>query len=142
MKNKILYIIIMDCISFTFSSLLIAAFSLIPHFIMEIDKWTLFSLFIVTSLISILITLIFSLSIDSWLLEHFMFLFIIFAVVYIMGGGIFHWFSWNIMNIIKVAIICLIVSLITETIIYFDDYLTAKKINKIIEGMNNENYRD
>lgn len=141
MKQKLIQMILIDCISYTVLSLIMFLLSSMS-LVMTASHFVYFSLFIVTTLISLLITLTSSIEIESFLIEQIVILMEILLVVYGVGGGIFHWFPFEMFYIIEAGIISLIVGFVTGLVVYINDKMIAAKINQKLEILQNEHHRN
>lgn len=140
MKQKIIFFLLCDCISYTILSFVMFILSFFPSLVMSGSHQVYMSFFIVTTFIAFLITLTSCFEFSSFWQECFTLLIEIFLVVYGIGGGIFHWFEWKWVYLIEVAFICAIVFFITYILIYYHEQYIARKINQKIEDENHENY--
>lgn len=140
MKQKLISFLLCDCISYTVLSGIMFLLSFFPSAVMIGSHQVYFSFFIVTTLISLLITITTYFEFQFFWLECLMILGEIFMVVYGIGGGVFHWFEWKWIYIIEVALICMMVFVVTYIVIYYHDQYLAQKINQKIEEWNHENH--
>lgn len=141
MEHKFMDIIFIDCISYTILSIIISILAFIPSLAMPINHITCLSLFLVTTLISILIVMTSNIDIESFWVENILYIIEVCIIVYSIGGGIFHWFPLELYYLIEAGMICIIVYITTSVIIYWYFHLLAKKINRKIEEHSHENYR-
>lgn len=142
MKNKLIQMVLIDCISYTVLSLIMSSLSITTNLIMNITQFDNLSLFIVTSIISIFVTLTSFIKIESYFIENLVIIVEVFLVVYGVGGGIFHWFPFQLFYIIEAGFIALIVFFITRIVIEMNYRMIALKINQKLEVLQNEYDRD
>ncbi|MDE6953133.1 MAG: hypothetical protein K2P09_04915 [Erysipelotrichales bacterium] len=146
MKNKLIQMVLIDCISYTVLSLIMSSLALTTNFVFQtntnITQFDNLSLFIVTSIISIFITLTSFIKIESYFIENLVIIVEVFLVVYGVGGGIFHWFPFQLFYIIEAGFIALIVFFITRIVIEMNYRMIALKINQKLEVLQNEYDRD
>ena len=142
MKQKIMNIILISCISYTILSLTLTLISYLPNITIQSQYTVDLSLFVITTLVTVLTTITSQIKTESFLLENILYILDMFVLVYGVGGGIFKWFSWQWPSILLVAVICMIIYLFTYLIIYFNNKITAIKINKKLEEYHHEHSKD
>lgn len=142
MKSKLIQMVLIDCVSYTVLSLIMSSLSFATNLVMNATHFVYLSLFIVTSIISIFITLTSFIKIESYFIENLVILVEVFLVVYGVGGGIFHWFPFQLFYIIEAGFIALIVFFVTRTVMEMNYRMIATKINQKLEVLQHEYDRD
>lgn len=140
MKEKLFNIVLIDCVSYTVLSLLMTIKTCFFQTTINADSQLYLSLLAVTTIIAILIVLSAQIKIDSFLWENILFISTVLLVVLVFGGGIFHWFTWELQDIMEVVLISLMVYGCTWLVVYLNDCLIARKINQKLAEVKNEKY--
>ena len=131
--TKIKECVLIDCISFTTISLIISSLACFSDMTMPITPVAYLQLFVCTTLISIAIYFTYKIQIESQIINDIITLLEIAAVVFGVGGGIFKWFDWKLQYVIEVAVILVIVFIVTNGIMIWQNNEIAKSINKKIK---------
>lgn len=142
MKSKLIQMVLIDCVSYTVLSLIMSSLSFATNLVMNATHFAYLSLFIVTSIISIFITLTSFIEIESYFIENLVIIAEVFLVVYGVGGGMFQWFPFQLFYIIEVGFIALIVCFVTRTVMEMNYRMIATKINQKLEVLQHEYDRD
>jgi hypothetical protein len=130
-KKSIKTYILTDCISFTFSVIIIAVIGLMQDVMMSIDNVVLLQLFTCTTLIAILMYFTESIPVESQLAATFIHFVDTALVILGVGGGIFKWFPWKAVYVGEVVAILTVVFIMTTLIITWQNYHLANSINEI-----------
>lgn len=133
MKKIIIEGLLVQCIAYTILSVIISLLALIPELMMEITALSNLSLFICPTVISIAMVWTSHLNIASeWLEKGLMFIEVN-LIVYVLGGGVFHWFPWSIYYVLEVFVIILVVFICVWLIMYELHAELARNINQKIK---------
>ena len=133
--------VLIDCISFTVVTVLLAALSLLGTPNMSISLRELLELFFCTTLIAVLMYFTSKLPLESFVIATAVDFADVAAVILGVGGLVFHWFPWRWQYVLQVVLILTAVFLITWAVMIYQSRDTAKKINQIImEREKNEPY--
>lgn len=133
--------ILIDCISFTVVTVLLATLSLAGTPTMSISLRELLELFFCTTLIATLMYFTSKLPLDSFVIATVVDFADVAVVILGVGGLVFHWFPWHWQYVLQVVLILTAVFLITWAVMIYQSRDTAKKINRILmEREKNEPY--
>lgn len=136
-SKKLDELILVDCVSYTVVSLILAFLSFFD-LVMGLNPRVLFQLFAVTTLICFLMYLTSFLPIESPWAEMLVSLADVGVVVLGVGGGIFRWFPWQAKHIWMVSGVFVIVYFITYGIILLQNKIASDQINRILQKKRRE----
>ncbi|WP_102048731.1 DUF3021 family protein [Pygmaiobacter massiliensis] len=136
-SKKLDELILVDCVSYTVVSLILAFLSFFD-LVMGLNPRVLFQLFAVTTLICFLMYLTSFLPIESPWAEMLVSLADVGVVVLGVGGGIFRWFPWQAKYIWMVSGVFVIVYFITYGIILLQNKIASDQINRILQEKRRE----
>ncbi|MBS7525965.1 DUF3021 family protein [Fusibacter paucivorans] len=137
-KKSIKTYILTDCISFTFSAMILSIIGLMQDVMMSIDNVVLLQLFTCTTLIAVLMYFTESIPVESQLAAIFINFIDTSLVILAVGGGVFKWFPWEAIYVGEVVAILTVVFIITTLIITWQNYHLANSINEIIKERQHE----
>lgn len=127
--------ILIDCISFTAATMLVSLLSIFSEQQSMLDYYKYnIQMFVCTTLISVLIYFSSKIKIESQIICEAISLIIVGSVIIGIGGGIFKWFNFNLKKeLIQVIVVFIMVYLITNFIMLWQNNELSKKINKKIK---------
>lgn len=123
-----------NCISFTVVAVILSVLAYIPDMTMEITHVTYLQLFGCTTLIAFLMYFTSKIQVESQIVASLISIFNIAIVVFGVGGGIFRWFPWELKYIAEVAIILILVFIVTNYMMIWQNNELAKSINEKIKA--------
>ena len=128
--------LLIDCVSFTVSIVLVALLSLL--FSEEIyTAKSILQNFVCTSLISVLIYFSSRLPIESEILSSLITLLDVAAVMLFLGMGIFRWFPWEIRSLLLFIGVFVTVFFVTYAVMLLENKISSDRINQAIREKKN-----
>lgn len=132
MKKSVKDCVFLNCAGYTAAAVICSILCYIPGKLMNADYRFYLELFVCSTLICTLLYYISRLPIESVAFTNLISIFVDFAVIVGVGGGVFHWFSWKAETIILAAAIIVAVFAITTWAVIERDRELARKINEKI----------
>ena len=129
---KITECILIDCVSYTVVSVILALLSM-PGKVMALEYRTMLELFFCTTLICAIMYGIGKLPLQSTLLEAFLQLLDVAVVILGVGGGLFHWFPWKGEAIWIVVCVFVATYFVTYGVMLLQNKVASDKINLILK---------
>lgn len=132
MRLKIKDCVMIDCVSFTFVSVLLSILNVSPKLMGDVNNIFILQLFFSTSLISIGMYFISKICKDSKLLFELLNFIYVVAVILFFGGIVFKWFPLSVIYAGEIIFICALAFGVTNAVMLWQDKTTERKINKIL----------
>lgn len=132
--------ILIACISFTAVSMILSLLGYIENPLTGMGYINYLQIFVCTSLIAFFTYFVDRIPVESQGVYHILMLLNVATVIFGVGGGIFHWFSWSLTNILIVGVILTVVYIITTLVMFWQDREVAKMINNRIKENEDESH--
>lgn len=133
MQERSLNMLNSFAISFTAVMVLYPFFSSLGIFL-PINNTLMYQILTVCFGVALVQELTLMLPVKSILLHNFVQLLDVYAVVMVLGAGVFRWFPMSVWGFIIPGIFCVIIFVLVWMVLYLSAYRKVQEINQIIQG--------